>query len=174
MHGDVRNVRTAALLDGIDLDGSELMPAGCAPYRPFSRHVADSKGDRRRSLMGTFTGLVDSMRPDHVLAENVPMFVGCASHRRMIQTLKRRGYSYDDDMVDAADYGVPQHRRRYVLLASRTRPVRIPAETHGAGLARHRTVHDAIASYPPVEQGGSHAAVPNHCAGGLSEKTWSG
>ena len=171
VHGNVRRIGAAALLAGIDLGDSELMLAGCAPCQPFSRHVADSRGDRRRSLMAKFAGLVDDIRPDHVLAENVPMFRGCGSHRSMIRTLERCGYSYDDGVVDAADYGVPQHRRRYVLLASRRRPVRLPDRTHGpSAKSEWRTVRDAIAAYPAVAHGESHDAVPNHVASGLSEK----
>lgn len=171
MHGNVGHIGASALLGGIDLGGSELMLAGCAPCQPFSRHVADSKGDRRRSLMARFADLVDGIRPDHVLAENVPMFVGCDSHRVMIRTLKKCGYAYDDDIVDAADYGVPQHRRRYVLLASRGRRVSLPAPTHGpSAKPRWLTVRDAIASYPAVKHGESHGGLPNHVASGLSEK----
>ena len=171
VHGDVRNVGPAALLDGIDIGGSELALAGCAPCQPFSRHVADSKGDRRRSLMGVFAGLVGAIRPDHVLAENVPMFMGCASHRRMLRTLKKCGYDYDDGIVDAADYGVPQRRRRYVLLASKKRRVGLPAPTHGPSAeSGWRTVRDAIAAYPKVAHGKSHGVVPNHVASGLSDK----
>ena len=171
VHGDIRHIGAAALLGGIDLGGSELMLAGCAPCQPFSRHVADSKGDRRRSLMARFAALVREIRPDHVLAENVPLFVGSASHKRMIRALKECGYSYDDDVVDAADYGVPQHRRRYVLLASRKIPVSLPAPTHGPSAeSEWRTVRDAIAAYPAVAHGKSHDGVPNHTASGLSEK----
>lgn len=121
--------------------------------------------------MGVFAGLVGSVRPDHVIAENVPMFRGCDSHRRMIRALKKCGCSYGDGVVDAADYGVPQRRRRYVLLASRRRRVAIPAPTHGpSARSGWRTVRDAIAAYPAVAHGESHSGVPNHAASGLSEK----
>lgn len=171
MHGNVGRIGAVALLDGIGLGGSELMLAGCAPCQPFSRHVADSKGDRRRSLMGRFADLVDDVRPDHVLAENVPMFRGCGSHRRMIRTLEGRGYHYDDGVVDAADYGVPQHRRRYVLLASKRRRVALPDPTHGPSAGSDwLTVRNAIAAYPAVAHGESHGTVPNHVASGLSKK----
>jgi DNA (cytosine-5)-methyltransferase 1 len=46
--------------------------------------------------------------------------------------LRRHGYSTWTACVDAADYGVPQNRRRAVLLASRTRTVHAPAATHAA------------------------------------------
>lgn len=170
MRGDVRSVDSRDLLDGVDRGGSELLLAGCAPCQPFSRHVRGARRDDRRSLMVRFADLVADTLPDHVLAENVPQFMGCRYHGRMLRTLRDCGYSYDEGVVDAADYGVPQHRRRYILLASRRQQVRIPARTHGAGRARYRTVHDAIASYPPVTQGESYAAIPNHCASGLSER----
>jgi len=168
--GDVRDADPRDLLDGVDRKGSELLLAGCAPCQPFSSHARRTGRDDRRSLMARFAYLVADMLPDHVLAENVPMFMGCRYHAYMLRTLAACGYSYDDGVVDAADYGVPQHRRRYVLLASRKRPVRIPEKTHGTGLARHRSVRDAIASYPRVAQGEAHSAVSNHRASALSKK----
>ena len=114
--------------------------------------------------------LVDNILPDHVLVENVPKFKGSPYHRHMKRILGKHGYKYDEGIVDAADYGVPQTRLRYVLLASRKLPVQIPHRTHGSGMERLRTVRDAIAAYPRVRQGESHDRFYNHVASGLSEK----
>ena len=100
----------------------ELLLAGCAPCQPFSKQ---RRGPRSRNgvegtLMGEFGRLVRLLRPKVILMENVPGIArvpGFSAYRRFLQTLRVCGYSIDQCTLNARDFGVPQHRRRLVLLA---------------------------------------------------------
>jgi DNA (cytosine-5)-methyltransferase 1 len=74
-------------------------------------------------------------------------------------------------IVDCQSYGVPQRRRRLVILASRLGVVNFPEETHGVGSGRKhpRTVWESIGHLPSINSGESHPTIPNHVASRLSE-----
>lgn len=65
--------------------------------------------------------------------------------RQIIQDATALGYYISFGVVDAADYGAPQHRLRFVMLGSRDHPPpALPAPTHGTLANPYSTVHDAI------------------------------
>ena len=69
---------------------------------------------------------------------------------RFLRTLRKNGYHVSHRVVDASKYGVPQRRRRLVLLASKYGPISLPAETHaGAPI----TVRESIAQLPRLKSG---------------------
>jgi DNA (cytosine-5)-methyltransferase 1 len=74
------------------------------------------------------------------------------------------------ETIDCCDYGVPQKRQRFVLLASNIGNISLPPKTHGFGdgKARFSTVGDWIADLPPIEAGQECDSVPNHRAANLS------
>ena len=69
-------------------------------------------------------------------------------------------------VVDCADYGVPQHRQRLVLLASKHGPIEMIAPTVKA--ERYETVRDAIEELPPLKAGETCPDDPLHQASELS------
>lgn len=65
--------------------------------------------------------------------------------RQILRDVAELGYYVSFGVLDAADYGAPQHRLRFMMLGSRESPAPMyPNPTHGFGLHRHRTVRDAI------------------------------
>ena len=83
--------------------------------------------------------------------------------------LNSEGYEYDYGIINAKNYGVPQNRRRFILIASRRFCPHIPPATHGEGLLPYVTVFDAIHGYPELEAGEFNNDIPNHRAACLSE-----
>ena len=165
VQADVREITPGDVMDGVDLGGGLLL-AGCAPCQPFSRHAPKGTADERRSLIESVGSLVECILPDYVLVENVPGFRdGNEYHAEFMRMLDGNGYQADDDVVDAKDYGVPQTRMRYVLLASRKGPISIPEGGDG-----RKTVRDAIRKFPAIGAGQQDPGVPNHAAPGLSER----
>jgi DNA (cytosine-5)-methyltransferase 1 len=69
------------------------------------------------------------LMPERICMEQVPSVLPV--WQQYAQILERWGYSTATGVIDAADRGVPQHRRRAVLLASRVNAVTLPAPTHG-------------------------------------------
>ena len=169
---DIRRISPAEIMDGIDLGGTDLLIAGCAPCQPFSKHMDGSKRrDSRRSLIMCLADIIGALKPEYVLVENVPGFGRSENryHREFTKIIKKHGYQYDEKVVNCAEYGVPQSRKRYVLLGAIGRDIRIPSGTYGYRGREFRTVMDAISKYPKISAGVSSDRVPNHSAMRLSE-----
>ena len=167
---DVSRISVTDLMDGVGRRGADLLLAGCAPCQPFSKHGVHDPRDKRRSLVRHFARLVGEIKPEYVIMENVPQFgkPDNAYRAGFLRMLQRHGYSHDEGVANAAEYGVPQSRHRYVLLASKNGPIRIPPGDYGKK-KRFRTVRDAIGKYPRIGAGESSPHVANHDACGLSD-----
>jgi DNA (cytosine-5)-methyltransferase 1 len=98
--------------------------------------------------------------------ENVPRIASSAVFLRFVKVMKDLGYQVAWRSCYGPDYGLPQHRRRLVLLASRIGTIEIPARTHAADA--YITVRDVIGDLPPIEAGASDPSDPLHKARGLS------
>ncbi len=174
VHADLRNIRdddVHALVSGIP--SRELLLAGCAPCRAFSKQRG-RRGVRDWSdatLLREFARLVVALRPRAVLMENVPGIAavpGFSSFRRFIKTLHDYGYDCDHRVLNARDFGVPQHRRRRVLLAILEAPAPAPDPLTTEADPRLVTVRSAIAHFPKIDAGEAHPSIPNHHAARLS------
>ena len=153
---DIRAVQGAALLDAAGVRPGELdLLTGCPPCQGFStlrtkRRVANSEDDRN-DLIFEVLRLARSMRPKALILENVP---GLAQDHRFglfRQGLFESGYVSEFALVDSANFGVPQRRRRLVLMAFRDQPVPADWATH---TFPKRTVRDAIGQLPKAGTSG--------------------
>lgn len=154
-----------SLADLMRTAGIRLISGG-PPCQPFSRAGRGIIGnlvrremrppaDRRRDLWQSFLWLVDAVRPDAVLMENVPdlaldddMFI----MRTMVYELERIGYGVETAIVESLRYGVPQMRQRFILIAiSEGRHISWP---HREDREREAvTLRSAIADLGDVEPG---------------------
>ena len=105
--------------------------AGCAPCQPFSNYRNGKSGpsDKRWHLLNQFVRLIEELDPDLVTMENVPRLAKEAVFSRFVSKLAKRGFHVRYDVVNCADYGVPQHRERLVLLASKLGPIELMPPT---------------------------------------------
>lgn len=148
-----------------------LLLAGCAPCQPFSAHRRSSKADDERRLLREVSRLAAELKPEFVLIENVPGLAkvkGFSTYSRFQRALVALGYDFTCSVLDAKRFGVPQTRRRLVLLAARDRLVSLPMPTHGSEEQPYETVRDAIGSYPRLQAGQRHPSIPNHYAACLT------
>jgi len=132
-----------------DAAASVLM--GCAPCQPFSAHNRKLRKEADCSLVYEFARLVEETQPDFVSMENVP---GLAKHEAFadfLRVLERLEYDHDEAVVWCPDYGIPQTRRRLVLLASRLGQIEIPKRGGDGG-----TVREFIHDLPSIEAGEAH------------------
>lgn len=175
---DIRKVSTADLIPLLHGHGRESRPlvfSACAPCQPFSKQRRGSdEEDDRVDLLAELLRFVGAHRPDALFVENVPGLERRASDfgpfTRFVRSLRGRGYAVTYQSVESRDFGVPQIRRRLVLLASRHGRVTFPGPSHGPGTGRrYRTVRDAIASLPPLNAGGVDPAINDHRAARLSD-----
>ncbi|APH39896.1 hypothetical protein BHR79_05165 [Methanohalophilus halophilus] len=174
---DIRKVSGNSLLQDIDLGNNYLLLAGCAPCQPFSSiNKSTNDKDGRKILLLEFGRLIEEVRPDLIFVENVPGLKngkGKYVLQQFEQILKNMGYHYIYETLNAKEFGVPQKRKRFILLASKHGNVDLPSPTHGPKSPGNRpyvTVRKAISKYPPVTAGGIYSKIPNHNAPNISEK----
>lgn len=143
---------------------------GCAPCQPFSTHRKDKKHRERHKdwgLLAQFGRLAEEVMPDYISMENVPELMKESIFTDFVATLKRLGFSVTYNVVKAEEYGVPQHRRRLLLLASKKGAIDLVSpicdEEHVV------TVREAIGKLPPVKAGGVCEGDPLQTASALSE-----
>lgn len=159
-----RDVRTlgAEDLNSLWPRGALRVLAGCAPCQPFSpyRRGAKSSSDERWPLLQEFTRLVCETKPEFVTTENVPPLAGTSVFREFVHVLEDLGYSIDSRNRSCLDYGLPQSRRRLVLVASLLGEVTIP-DGPLRGLPPC-TVGNTIRVLPPIAAGDVDADDPLH------------
>lgn len=134
---DIRAVAAAAVRRTLALPEGETLDllAGCPPCQGFTR-LTESSGrrDRRNGLVREFLRFVRVLRPKVCMLENVPGLLRSRKGKRYFREvengLKKAGYRISYDVVELADYGVPQFRKRLVLIAARRKAIPIPAPTH--------------------------------------------
>lgn len=147
---DIRAVTPRELMRRLRLRKGELdLLAGCPPCQGFSRMTTlngkRDMDDPRNDLVFQFVRFVRALAPKAVMLENVPGLAMDARIGKVRQMLEALGYKQPSVAVlDAADYGVPQRRRRMILLAARntTIPFARPAR-------RRKTVRDALKRLRP-------------------------
>lgn len=152
-----------------------LLFSACAPCQPFSKQNREkSAADQRATLLDELHRFVRCYRPEYIFLENVPgaqrLNPTGGPIGRFLALLDELEYEVAYDVVDFLDYGVPQTRRRLVMMASLTGQFKLPAPTHGArhGKEPHSTVWEWIGDLPALDAGGICHDVPNHQAAALS------
>jgi len=179
---DIREVKISEILDALREKGIEKGELDCLiggpPCQGFSRmrrseeredgeivrfggydHLSE---DPRNDLVLRFLEVAQELRPRFIVIENVPQMLthgfngvpgglGSAIRRILEDDME---YAVDIDVLDAANYGVPQTRERVIILASRDGSASLPGHTHenpdSVGLLKPWvTVEDAIGDLPP-------------------------
>jgi len=169
---DVRTITKKTISKAIGSRRNKtLIFAGCAPCQPFSKvRKSGIKRHPDKDLLKHFLRLVLAFKPELVLCENVPQILkrrkGYRMVRGFIYNLNKQGYSTDMSIVNAADFGVPQIRRRLIIIASRIHDeVTIP---DGKTKTKPPTVRQAISDLPKISAGEKSLDIPNHWAAALS------
>lgn len=147
---------------------------GCAPCQTFSaqsrkiRKQKDLTTDPRWTLLNSFADYIEKIKPDIVSMENVPELCKFPIFDEFCARLKKNGYENPYfKIVDCAKYGLPQKRRRLVLLASRKGDIKLlpPDSKH---FAKKRTVRDVLGDLPPLHCGETHGKDKLHRCAGLT------
>ena len=176
---DVRTVTGPMLMP--PTGGKVDVLAACPPCQGFSSLTYKwRREDGRNSLVSEVGRLAGELRPRAIMMENVP---GLAKKGRplfdaLLRRLRTLGYEPNWTVLQVADYGVPQHRRRLVMLAGLGFPVAMPEATHSrnadGGRPGWRTVRDAIAgmeepvTFPEAKKRGGAQAFGWHVVRQLS------
>lgn len=146
--------------------------AGCAPCQPFSSYAfkVKDKDKDKYDLLYEFGRLVEEVLPDIVTMENVAQILSFKQKPVLddfVKLLKNSGYEVDLKTVYCPDYGIPQTRKRIVLLASRFGKITLIPPTHTKN--KYRTVRQTIEKLPPLKAGEVCSKDPLHRARSLSD-----
>ena len=152
--------------------GSFRVLVGCAPCQTFSKYTQglDNEHDPKWTLLTQFARLVCELKPDVVSMENVPELQRYSVFDDFLNTLAEEGYHFTSDpekrVVYCPDYGIPQHRSRVVILASRFGPIELIPPTHTPD--KYRKVSDVLRLLPPLKSGSKSPDDPMHRTSELS------
>lgn len=147
-------------------DAEVRVLAGCAPCQPFSTYSQSRKSkDDRWMLLREFQRLAIEVKPEIVTMENVPGLATQDVWKEFIAALRTEQYEVWWDKVACEEYGVPQSRRRLVLLASKLGPI----ELQKSATSLKMTVRQAIGELPHVVAGSAWPDDPLHASAGLTE-----
>ncbi|MBT2787791.1 MULTISPECIES: DNA cytosine methyltransferase [unclassified Halomonas] len=168
---DVNILDPVFVMRDLNIGFGELdLMAGCPPCQGFSSHRTRNRlvfiEDKRNDLIFRFLDYVKAFNPKSIMLENVPGLMKDNRLTLFVKELKRLGYLFSEHSLkieDAADFGVPQRRKRLILQVSRlgfiddAKPVK-----------KRKTVKQAIGFLPAAGSSGD----PLHDLGEVrSEKT---
>lgn len=169
---NLRNIREVTGEEINDLYSPNVTKVlvGCAPCQPFSQmrfKLKDAnKSDDKYDLLLEFGRLIKQIYPTVISMENVPQIKETSVFKAFVKILQSNGYHIDYRVVFCPDYGIPQTRRRFVLVASLLGEIKIIPPTH------HRKdihVSNYIANLPEIKAGEIDPNDPLHRSARLSE-----
>ena len=181
------NIGDHILMSNVEeISGHELVrAAGCfpnecalvvggPPCQGFSRQRRGDPNDDRNVLVLEFQRIVSEIMPELFLMENVPTILGQRGGgflRTFVAESQAYGYHVSAAVLDAADFGVPQRRKRAFIVGERldcAPTFEFPSPTHNRD--SWVTVRDAIGDLPsPISEPNRAALIPNHRLDNMSE-----
>ncbi len=171
---DIASV-TDEYLSSLYPEGDIKLLVGCAPCQPFSYHMRKFKNqipDDRWGMLANMQELIKKVKPEIVSMENVPLIQKHQVFTDFVDTLDDLDYQVHHEVVYCPDYGVPQKRRRLVLIASKFGEI-VPlpktyAPSEQKGLKSYQVVKDAIGGLPAITDGQVCDKDPLHRSRNLS------
>lgn len=171
---DVEKLKEVDLSKKIDIKKNDdnLILVGCSPCQYWTIiRTTKEKSKKSKNLLHEFYRFVKYYNPGYVVVENVPGILG--KHKesgldKFIEALENQGYTVQYEVVKLNDYGVPETRKRFSLIANRVTNKKLfpkPKNTNPA-------VADFIGvknGFPKISAGHKDSTNFMHTAAGLSE-----
>ncbi len=147
---DIRQIDAEEIKKRLNGEPLHLL-AGCPPCQGFSSIRRLNKPqcveDDRNSLVLEYLRLVKELKPLAIMMENVPALKDYSVFREVVEELKILGYNPDVKVVNVKNYGVPQSRRRLVMVGMLNETIKV---ADGTGIKR--TVRDMIGNLDTPEK----------------------
>ncbi|MCR6584785.1 DNA cytosine methyltransferase [Campylobacter insulaenigrae] len=168
---DIRNISVKRIKEIFSQSKKSIkVLAGCAPCQPFSNiNKKEITTDYRRTLLDEFGRLINGVKPHIVLMENVPGIAKKSSDvlERFLYILDKNGYKYDFKVLNAKNFGVPQNRNRFILLASRLK--NFTPKLQNQTTSTIKTPRDCIAHLENIKAGQRSKKDYLHFASNMNE-----
>lgn len=172
---NIKNLTFDELEDEIEIkqNDDDLLFIGCSPCQYWSViRTQRNKSSETKNLLGDFKKFVDHYKPGYVVIENVPGIKTNSEESGLNEFLKfliENEYNHNYGIINSNDYGVPQSRRRFLLIASRIKTVSLPKKKRG----RKAIVKSFIGTkngFPNVDAGNIDKTDFMHTVAGLEKK----
>lgn len=163
--GDIRDVEKRNVHDVVGENSIDLV-AGGPPCQGFSEVVSPDGSDDRNHLFTYFINWVDELDPEAALFENVRGMQKTAGGKflsAVTESFNQMGYEVTHRVVTASEFGVPQHRHRLIVLASKNGREQHPFDGFEVNPIEEPGVIDAIGDLPelgPGEESTAYATDP--------------
>jgi len=170
IQGDISEIQFEDILSFYPTGDVKIL-VGCAPCQPFSKYTKryrkDGHKDDKWKLLYSFANIVCELKPSIISMENVPELEKESVFHDFVKKLKDSGYSCSWSIAYCPDYGVPQSRKRLVLLASLLGEIELtpPLFTND----NYLTVRDAIGELPALQNGETNINDSMHSATKLTQ-----
>lgn len=142
-------------LEALYPDNTTRILVGCAPCQPFSKYTSryrkDGQIDDKWNLLYSFSRLIHEVEPEVISMENVPEIEKEKVFFDFVSTLEHLNYFVNWKVVYCPQYGVPQNRKRLVLLASRLGEITLIPPLYDA--EHYPTVRQAIGNLSRLRDG---------------------
>lgn len=160
---DIRDIKSSEILEKLDGEPVHLL-AGCPPCQGFSSirrlNRKESVADDRNTLVMEYFRLVKELKPLTIMMENVPALKDYQLFQDIVKELEEMGYNPVYDVVNVRDYGVPQSRRRLVLLGSRLGKIEIAKPTVKEKVTVRQVIENLESVYTTNDK--VHKIFPSH------------
>lgn len=157
----------------ITKNDDSLIFIGCSPCQYWTRIKTEKdKSLETKDLLREFQRFVKWFKPGYVVVENVPRFLKYKDENVLgdfIAFLEKESYKYDPAIVNANLYGVPQNRKRFLLIATRvSNQIQIPKGEPNDKLVVRNFI-GAHKGFPAIEAGHRDETDFIHTSANLSE-----
>lgn len=161
---DIHNINPLQHITPIG-PNDQLIVFGGPPCQGFSTSntVTRNMQNPNNSLFEEFVRFVSVIQPDWFLFENVEGFMRFEKgkiHKKVKKCFEELGYTVNDALLTASDYGVPQHRNRFIMVGNRNGILFQFPEKH----SKPYTVKDAIDDLPELTNGQMEESLPYRCS----------
>ena len=157
---------------GVQKNDDHLIMAGCSPCQYYSIINTDhTKAELSKNLLMSFARFIQHYRPGYVLVENVH---GIVTNKetilpKFLRKLERLGYTHKEQIVDMSQYGVPQSRRRFSLIATRLNGVEISMPQKSETILTVANVLGEKHGFPKIKAGYKDMTDFQHTVAGLNK-----
>ena len=154
IHADINTINP------LDIPKADIVIGG-PPCQSFSLIGKRNTEDSRGRLVWTYIEILKAVQPKVFVFENVTGLLSAKNSKGklIVELLKKEfkkiGYTAEMKVLDAADYGVPQHRKRVIIVGMQNGGLFVfPKASHGKGLKKYVSVLDALGDLPPSTKSG--------------------
>ncbi|MFZ1559274.1 MAG: DNA cytosine methyltransferase [Saprospiraceae bacterium] len=174
IHADVFNLKEQDLEQNLNLkkDDDDLILIGCSPCQFWSIINTDrTKSNKSKNLLIEFRRFVEYFNPGYVVVENVPGVLRKKQEsglEEFIDWLRNHNYKVHFDVHEVSEFGVPQHRKRFTLIANRMSAEEIAPTPHTGKKVTVRDVIGVHNGFPSVFHGHKDNTEFLHTVAGLA------